>query len=634
MGWIKYPIDIINPYDLDIGFKRYPNVKMHILELFDKDSLQVKDFFRECVDELSIINKVIKEIKYPLTWLGKPNDEHVYCAFKKFILTYHKCFVNNVDYWQKASETAWLKCLTLDSPILVTDFNGGYCDLVEIADIIPNLDTVLDTTERNGICCTYTDTYVFKGIRPKHSSTTEFSRINWINVSKNDRHIVRIVSEFGAVDLTYDHKVAFFDKNSYVSFIEAKEFTNNNEMSSHLMIKSIAHKFNKTFEVDFDEGWIWGLLVAEGYVSSKKSIFRIYNTNEKVLEKAQKVLERLIEERKLGKTRSIEFEIKEYECFKKGVKTNLGERKKTLYTLQARSNVRGSLRALCKFVEERIYTKLRNKRIPYKILHANEEGTLGFLCGYLEGDKMHTSSKILATGLLYLGYKLGLKPYIISHKVNDLEVRFYRGNARQEVCELLSKYGAFVKDRQYPHSRKIVRVKEYTNYSPNIVVDINIDNPHAFWSGGAIVHNCGDCEDSATLMHTGLLLKNVESLWVIGEVYMREDDEVEWLGGHAWVCARLLGEWRLIETTLDTTISSIDRLPKININETSWNVGKLIYNAYLGIYKLDELWINEELLKLHMKVKNIIKQHSEDKKYMSKRDLALICKNFKNVIHV
>jgi len=108
-NWIKLPIHSINPYDLDIGFVRFKGVKMHIIELFDHDSLQVKDFVKNCVTILECINKVLTEIKYPFDIFRKPTDEHVYMAFKKFRFTYHRKFINKVDYWQTASETAWLK---------------------------------------------------------------------------------------------------------------------------------------------------------------------------------------------------------------------------------------------------------------------------------------------------------------------------------------------------------------------------------------------------------------------------------------------------------------------------------------------------------------------------------------------
>lgn len=106
--WLKYDIKRIPPDELDIGFKRFTGVKMHILELFDYDSLQVQDFFKNCIDELDIINRVLTGVKYPFTASGKPTDYHYYQAFKKFAWLCHKMFVNNEDYWQKASESAWL----------------------------------------------------------------------------------------------------------------------------------------------------------------------------------------------------------------------------------------------------------------------------------------------------------------------------------------------------------------------------------------------------------------------------------------------------------------------------------------------------------------------------------------------
>jgi len=108
-NWIKISISSIKPEDLDIGFVRFKGVHMHLLELFDQDSLQVQQFIKNCVTILECINKVLTDIKYPFDKFGKPTNHHVYKAFKKIGNIYHRSFMNKTDYWQKASETVWLK---------------------------------------------------------------------------------------------------------------------------------------------------------------------------------------------------------------------------------------------------------------------------------------------------------------------------------------------------------------------------------------------------------------------------------------------------------------------------------------------------------------------------------------------
>lgn len=109
MDWKIFKISEIPEEDLDIEFARFKNQHIKITELFSKDSLQVKLFFKNCKTPLEYINKVLLKIKYPLDILQRPTDFHYYQAFRKYptkcILSYRK----ETDYWQFAWETAWLE---------------------------------------------------------------------------------------------------------------------------------------------------------------------------------------------------------------------------------------------------------------------------------------------------------------------------------------------------------------------------------------------------------------------------------------------------------------------------------------------------------------------------------------------
>ncbi|RLJ03202.1 MAG: hypothetical protein DRP11_01415 [Candidatus Aenigmatarchaeota archaeon] len=107
--WIKYKMHELDPKAIDVTMKRFKGQKVLLYELIDCNRYIIVDFFKECENELDVINKVIKEIKYPLTSDKKPTDFHYFQAFKKWWWTCHKSFRNNYDYWQFASETAWLR---------------------------------------------------------------------------------------------------------------------------------------------------------------------------------------------------------------------------------------------------------------------------------------------------------------------------------------------------------------------------------------------------------------------------------------------------------------------------------------------------------------------------------------------
>ena len=108
MTWIIKKLYNIPLEALDVGFKRFKGVKMHLIELFDYNTMQVMYFFKDCKTVLDAINRVLVGIKYPFTITGKPTDYHYYQAFRKTLGICWKSFKNEYDFWQKASETAWL----------------------------------------------------------------------------------------------------------------------------------------------------------------------------------------------------------------------------------------------------------------------------------------------------------------------------------------------------------------------------------------------------------------------------------------------------------------------------------------------------------------------------------------------
>lgn len=87
----------------------------------------------------------------------------------------------------------------------------------------------------------------------------------------------------------------------------------------------------------------------------------------------------------------------------------------------------------------------------------------------------------------------------------------------------------------------------------------------------------GDCEDTAILMG-GLFDILKVPYWVcFGMVY---DGETP-LGGHAFTIANLDGNWRLIETTLDTPYSYPDGWPEVDPEKNIYKFKDLKYEAFV-----------------------------------------------------
>jgi len=107
--WKTYNINELDPRIIDVMIKRFPGQHVLLHELIDNDHYIVKQFFKPCNIPLDVINEVIVKIKYPLTSNRQPTDFHYFQAFRKWLWRCHKTFRNDFDFWQFASETAWLK---------------------------------------------------------------------------------------------------------------------------------------------------------------------------------------------------------------------------------------------------------------------------------------------------------------------------------------------------------------------------------------------------------------------------------------------------------------------------------------------------------------------------------------------
>ena len=106
--WKKYKMSELKPEQIDVTVKRFEGQKTLLYELIDVNRFIVQQYFAKCLTPLAVINKVIVDVKYPFTANNQPTDLHYYQAFRRWLWSCWKTFKNDYDYWQMASETAWL----------------------------------------------------------------------------------------------------------------------------------------------------------------------------------------------------------------------------------------------------------------------------------------------------------------------------------------------------------------------------------------------------------------------------------------------------------------------------------------------------------------------------------------------
>jgi len=144
--WKKYKINEIDPKYLDIEEKRFKGQKVLLHELIDNDKWIIFLFFSEgrkpLLHPLKVINRVIVYIKYPLDYRGNPTDFHYYQAFRKFWGRCIKTFKNDFDYWQFASETAWLGYGDCEDSSILTGAGLENLKLTRICDYFVSLGAV------------------------------------------------------------------------------------------------------------------------------------------------------------------------------------------------------------------------------------------------------------------------------------------------------------------------------------------------------------------------------------------------------------------------------------------------------------------------------------------------------------
>jgi hypothetical protein len=410
---------------------------------------------------------------------------------------------NQADFWMFNGECYSMKfgdCLLPDTPLVIKR-GGALPEIVEVADLMPEDHPIGQKFYPN-------DLYIVAGHHSEHySSSKYFYRVNWLLKKRSDKQVFRVSSRKAIFDLTEDHLILSRDGEGYRRWIPVSRFMY--EKAKFKTTKTVFKGFAERYDLSEDWAWLLGFFAAEGYTSPVKAIWRLYNTDSQLIDKALDILNHIDWHAKCN-LRTIEFEVKEYDCFKEGQHTNLGKRNKTLKVIQAKARERGSLRKFCQWFRELTYTTLGNKKVPAPVLNAKLEAKKAFIEGFNAGDVKTTTSKVLAFGLIALGERLGVDLRICD-KGRNFEI-FEANNSKRWL-------------RGYTAIKPIQR-------DDNIVYDLNVDAPHIFAAGDVFVHNCED----TTFLLTSAVLRLFD---VVGDLQMGWWSR--WFGGDAPNCFACIG---------------------------------------------------------------------------------------------
>jgi len=391
-------------------------------EICDLHSEPVLAVSRKLPDEPKpVCDWVIREVEYPFH-LGRPDDLHTWNAYHG---KYKRCYRVDMDFWDTASEVAVTRvgdCLTPDTPVVVW---AGHPRLVEMADLMPRdwpIGVKYHPRDLHILCGHHNDA---------PSSSLVFRPINWVVKKRAKTNFARIKTGRSIFDVTKDHLILcwagkFGDGNrGFLTPLDARE-KRASLWTTEKPFKIFDHGGNLFSCQDHDVAWLYGLFCAEGSCSPS-GYWRIWNTDERLLERAKEIMEETMV-RRTFRVRSLTFEIVERE--KEGVKTNLGVRNKPLLSLEARAKrsgkgckkARGSLMRLIEVFRGRCYTSGGRKKVPDVVLHGSERTARGFIDGFNAGDAGTNTSKILMFGLGILHYKIG-EPFSIHDHGKNMEIR-------------------------------------------------------------------------------------------------------------------------------------------------------------------------------------------------------------------
>lgn len=221
-----------------------------------------------------------------------------------------------------------------------------------------------------------------------------FENDRWCPIKKVIRHpfkgnLKKITCRGGTIDITPNHSIYKYGQGKATSLVDVKEL----KIGNHLTMPRIGdwerrdNGNNLFFAGDTELAWLYGFMVAEGSVSSRKIDISLSNNNEDLLEKAKEIFE-----------------------------TNYNVKMTLLTNRNYTSKIEITNKKLGYYLHDLLYTDNRDKRIPSSILNAPEKIINSFLEGFLEGDghrdehghkSYANNSQTVIQGIMFLLRRLG-----------------------------------------------------------------------------------------------------------------------------------------------------------------------------------------------------------------------------------
>lgn len=257
-------------------------------------------------------------------------------------------------------------------------------------------------------------TFETKGLeKQKTKFLIHKSRDNWDEVKYVLRHphkgkLLSINTTTGVVHTSPNHSLISGDGRGV---IDARDVKKGDKL---FQTKMPLNQRDSYFRGTKDLAWVFGLIAAEGsirtsesYLSRHSNHIVINNNNKKILERAQRILERNF---------NLKFSFGDYE--------------------PETSKIWANNKYLARDLRKMFYTKDGEKRVPKEILNAPREIQLEFLRGAQAGDghrnpkfkyelqNLNTSSQVLGCGYSYLIHRLGLRASIQTREDKATNMNF------------------------------------------------------------------------------------------------------------------------------------------------------------------------------------------------------------------
>jgi len=316
------------------------------------------------------------------------------------------------------------ECLTENTPIIIS--RNGYVDIIPIEELVPH---------RTNLGHAKIDTTIAEKSLVKKYNIKVWDGDKWTNIKtmtatsnragkKDDKKVISVTARGGYYEASSDH-ISFLKGGKEIKTYELQK-------GQELELKGFPD-LTKKIKMTVEEAEFLGMLVGDGYVSDKDA--SLAGNNKQVRERFSYLWKSIMG----GNYRETILE----SGFIPGNK---------VYHIDISGNPR-----YCNMIRKEIYTEQGYKRVPFRVLNADEKVILAFLRGYnvcdgllaggqkTEFQGFSTNSQVLVSGLWYLfnklGYRLTLHPEFRDDKIYygiNINSNNVKGNVGRHLVKSLN----------------------------------------------------------------------------------------------------------------------------------------------------------------------------------------------------